>query len=103
MENFMTKKFGASGINREMFLDCFDYPINMINVSDADMQKLADEVEKHLRNIYPDVDEMFNLWNKDEFTDEDSILISKNYRESWEDYWNILGSHAKSIADETNQ
>lgn len=98
MENLMTKNFGASGINREMFNDCFDSPIDMTNVSDEDMQKLADEVENHLRNIYPDVDEMFKLWTKDEFTDKDSILISKNYGEAWEDYWDILGSHAKSIA-----
>lgn len=94
----MTKNFGASGINREMFNDCFDSPIDMTNVSDEDMQKLADEVENHLRNIYPDVDEMFKLWTKDEFTDKDSILISKNYGEDWEDYWDILESHAKSIA-----
>jgi hypothetical protein len=75
----------------------------MTNVSDEDMQKLADEVENHLRNIYPDVDEMFNIWIKDEFTDEDSILISKNHKESWEDYWNMLESHAISIAGKTNQ
>lgn len=35
----MTKNFGASGINREMFNDCFDSPIDMTNVSDEDMQK----------------------------------------------------------------
>ena len=40
MEDFMLKRFGASGINREMF-----EPINLENVSDSDMQNLADEVE----------------------------------------------------------
>lgn len=95
-KNFMTKKFGASGINREMFKDCFDCPIDMTNLSDSDMQKLADEVETHLRNCYPDADEMFKLWNKEEFTDDDAILIAANYREAWEDYWEILGSHAVS-------
>ena len=49
MEDFMLKRFGASGINREMFEDCFEQPIDMENVSDSEMQKLADEVESIVR------------------------------------------------------
>ena len=95
-KNFMTKKFGASGINREMFKDCFDYPIDMTNLSDSEMEKFATEVENHLRSLYPNVDEMFKLWNKEEFIDDDAILIATNHRQAWEDFWEILGSHAVS-------
>ena len=92
----MTRKFGASGINREMFKDCFDYPIDMSKMSDSEMEKFADEVENHLRSLYPDVDEMFKLWNQEEFIDDDAIKIATNHRQEWEDYWEILGSHAVS-------
>ena len=63
----MLKRFGASGINRDMFTDCFEGVINMENVSDEAMQKLADDVESVIRQQFPDVtDKMFELWQKDE-------------------------------------
>ena len=53
MEDFMLKRFGASGINREMFNDCFDEPIDMSNVSDDMMHKLAEHVEGCIREMFP--------------------------------------------------
>ena len=89
----MTKKFGASCINREMFMDCFDYPIDMSQVSDDVMQELANTVEGYLRDKYgQDADEMFALWSKEDFTDNDSLKIASNYIDVWNEYWQVLGN-----------
>lgn len=89
----MTKKFGASAINREMFMDCFDHPIDMSQVSDDVMQELANTVEDYLRNKYgQDADEMFTLWSKEDFTDNDSLKIASNYIDVWKEYWQVLGN-----------
>ena len=91
MEDFMLKRFGASGINREMFEDCFEQPINLENVSDSEMQKLADEVESIVREKYPDVaDTMFRLWKKEELTDEEIDYLAINIKETWDFYWDTL-------------
>lgn len=92
MENeVMTKKFGASSINREMFNDCFDNAINMSNVSDEFMQDLADTTEDYLRKKYgSDADKMFELWSDDDFADENSIIIATEYKNIWEEYWDVL-------------
>ena len=92
MENdVMTKKFGASGINREMFNDCFNIVIDMSNVSDESMQNLADAAEDYLRKKYGnDADKMFELWSNDDFTDYNSIIIATEYRNIWEEYWDVL-------------
>jgi hypothetical protein len=37
METTDNKRFGASGINREMFTDCLGGVFNMENVSDSNM------------------------------------------------------------------
>lgn len=74
MEDFMFKRFGESGINREMFKGYFNQPINMENVSDSEMQKLADEAESIVREKYPDVvDEMFRIWTKKDMVTKDEI------------------------------
>lgn len=92
MENLhMTQQFGASGINREMFEDCFEQPINMENVSDSEMQNLADEVENIVRKKYPDVaDTLFRLWKKEVLTDEEIDYLAINIKEAWDFYWDIL-------------
>ena len=87
--DFMTKKFGASGINREMFTDCFEGAINMENVSDEAMQKLADDVESVVRQQFPDVaDKMFDLWQKDDLTDDeyDKMAVGE-YKEVFNTFW----------------
>ena len=91
MNEMMTQTFGASGINREMFEDCFEQPINMENVSDSEMEKLADEVESIVREKYPDeADTLFRLWKKEELTDEDIDYLAINIKETWDFYWDIL-------------
>lgn len=91
MNEMMTQRFGASGINREMFEDCFEQPIDMENVSDSEMQKLADEVESIVRGKYPDVaDTLFKLWDKEELTDEEIDYLAINIKETWDFYWDTL-------------
>ena len=87
--DFMTKKFGASGINREMFTDCFGQIIRMDNVSDEAMQKLAEDVESVVRQQFPDVaDKMFELWQKDDLTDDeyDKMAVGE-YNEAFNTFW----------------
>ena len=92
MENdVMTKKFGASSINREMFNDCFDNAIDMSNVSDEFMQDLADTTEDYLRKKYgSDADKMFSIWSDDYLTDDNSIIIATEYKNIWDEYWSVL-------------
>lgn len=95
-ENFMLKRFGASGINRDMFTDCFEGVINMENVSDEAMQKLADDVESVVRQQFPDVaDKMFELWQKDDLTDDeyDKMAVGE-YKAAFDTYWEQLASFA---------
>lgn len=93
MEDFMNKRFGASGINREMFMDCFEGVIQMDKVSDEDMQKLADEVESTVRQQHPDVaDKLFALWNSDDLTDDEYDLMAVgSFKSAFETYWAELG------------
>ena len=88
----MLKRFGASDINREMFGDCFEQPIDMRNVSDEAMYKLSEKVESIVREKYPEMaDKMFAVWRKDEPTDEECDDIATYHSgEMWEDYWNTL-------------
>lgn len=91
MEDFMLKRFGASGINREMFEDCFEQPVNMENVSDSEMQKLADEAESILKEKYPEVaDEMFRIWASENPTEKELDFVAINCSEAWNAYWDIL-------------
>ena len=94
--DFMTQTFGASGINREMFNDCFDEPIDMSNVSDDMMQELADDVEAYMRNRFPEdeVDDMFKIWVNDDPTDDELDTLAVTYKEAWDTYWDILGKFA---------
>ena len=94
--DYMTKRFGASGINREMFTDCFVGVIRMDKVSDEDMQKLADEVESVVRQQFPDVaDKMFELWTKDDLTDDEyDMMAIGEYKSAFDTYWKQLGSFA---------
>ena len=87
----MLKRFGASGINREMFKDCFEQPINMENTSDSEMQKLADEVESIVREKYPDVaGTLFKLWSKEVLTDEEFDYLTFHIKKTWDFYWDTL-------------
>lgn len=87
----MRKKFGASGINRDMFLDCFEKPIHLEKVSDEDMQTLADDVESRVRMAFPnDADDLFRLWAKDNLTDKEYDTVAVKYNAAWNLYWDLL-------------
>jgi hypothetical protein len=87
--DFMTKRFGASGINRDMFTDCFEAEIRMDNVSDEAMQKLAEDVESVVRQKFPDVaDKMFELWQKDDLTDDEyDMMAIGEYKGAYDTFW----------------
>ena len=98
-ENFMTKRFGASGINRDMFTDCLGGVFNMENVSDSNMQKFADEVEAVVRQKHGDVaDKFFELWQKDDLTDDeyDKMAVGE-YSGAYETYWDVMEKLAGTI------
>ena len=98
-ENFMLKKFGASGINREMFTDCLGGVFDMEDVSDSNMQKFADAVEDAVRQKHGDVaDEFFELWQKDDLTDDeyDKMAVGE-YSDAYETYWDVIEKLAGTI------
>lgn len=101
-EDFMTKRFGASGINRDMFTDCFGVIISMDNVSDEAMQKLAEDVESVVRQQFPNVaDKMFELWQRDDLTDDEyDMMAVGEYKEAFDIYWEQLGSFAIKTSGE---
>lgn len=95
MNEMMTQTFGASGINREMFNDCFDEPIDMSNVSDDMMHKLAEHVEGCIREMFPEVaDEMFRIWTADSPTEDELDYVASNCCDAWKSYWETLGKSA---------
>lgn len=99
LENFMSKRFGASGINREMFTDCLGGVFNMENVSDSNMQKFADDVEAVVRQKHGDVaDKFFELWTKDDLTDDeyDKMAVGE-YSGAYETYWDVMEKLAGTI------
>ena len=98
MEN-MKMRFGASGINREMFVDCLGGVFNMENVSDSNMQKLADAVEDAVRQQHGDeADDFFELWTKDDLTDDEyDIMAVGKYSGAYETYWDVMEKLAGKI------
>ena len=95
MKEMMTQTFGASDINREMFNDCFDEPIDMSNVSDDMMYKLAEYVESCIRELFPEVaDEMFRIWTAESPTDDELDYVAVNCSDAWKEYWEVLGRSA---------
>ena len=102
--DFLNKRFGASGINREMFTDCLGGAFNMKNVSDSNMQKFADAVENAVRQKHgDDADEFFELWTKDDLTDDeyDMMAVGK-YSDAYETYWDEIEKLAGTIEGAIN-
>ena len=86
------KRFGKSGLNREMFLDCFAESIDMSGLTDEQMQKFADYVEEHIRILYPETaDKMFELWAKEEErTDEEQDFLDFECYQAEELWWDTV-------------
>lgn len=78
IDEVMDKEFGKSEITRRLFeeLPC---PICTTNLTDEQMEELANFVENEVRAEYPEVaDRMFELWQKEERTEEEIDFLSKN-------------------------
>ena len=89
-ENYMTKTFGASEITRELF-EGLPSPICTDGITDKQMQTLADEVEAEVRDRYPEVaDKMFELWKKEERTDEEQDFLDFECYQAEELWWDLV-------------
>lgn len=93
-ENYMTKAFGASEITRELFegLPC---PICTDGITDKQMRELADSVEAEVRDEFPEVaDKMFELWKKEERTDEEQDFLDFECDRAEELWWDLIEKYA---------
>ena len=89
-ENYMTKAFGVSDITREL-LEGLPCPICTDGITDKQMQKLADSVEAEVRDRYPEVaDKMFELWKKEELTDEEQDFLDFECDQAEELWWDMV-------------
>lgn len=96
-ENYMTKSFGKSLITRELFeeLPC---PIRTEGITDKQMQELADSVEEEMRYSYPEVaDKMFELWAKDNRTDEEQDFLDFGCGHAEELWWDLIERYAVGV------
>ena len=93
-ENYLTKAFGKSLITRELFeeLPC---PICTDGITDKQMQEMADSVEAEVRDMYPEVaDKMFELWAKEERTDEEQDFLDFECDRAEELWWELVEEYA---------
>jgi hypothetical protein len=89
-ENYMTKAFGASEITRELF-EGLPSPICTDGITDKQMQTLADSVEAEVRDRYPEVaDKMFELWKKEDRTDEEQDFLDFECDQAEELWWDMV-------------
>lgn len=97
LDKVFDKKFGKSGITRRLFeeLPC---PICTTDLTDDQMQELADFVEREVCEEYPEVaDRMFELWKKEELSEEEiEYFYSECYRAN-ELWWKSLEEYAVEI------
>lgn len=87
----MNKAFGLTAITRQDLED-MPCPIMASELTDEQMQDLADYVESDVKREFPDVaDEMFRLWGKsingEVFTDEERDFLITNDCEKANAYW----------------
>ena len=86
----MNKTFGKSQINRMLF-ESLPCPICTDNITDEQMQELAEFVEREVRNEYPELaDKMFALWAKEEKTDEEYDFLYEDCDRASELWWKLI-------------
>ena len=89
-EEDLTKTFGVSEISREL-LESLPCSICTDGVTDEQMQELADIADAEVRDRYPEVaDKMFELWNKEELTDEDRDFLDFECDDAEEFWWEMV-------------
>ena len=89
-ENYMTKAFGASEITRELF-EGLASPICTDGITDKQMQELADKVEAEVRDNYPEIaDKMFELWKKEDRTEEEYDFLEFECYQAEELWWDMV-------------
>jgi hypothetical protein len=86
----MNKPFGISAITRQDLED-MPCPIMASELTDEQMQELADSVEAEVRDRYPEVaDKMFELWNKETRTDEEQDFLDFECDRAEELWWDMV-------------
>ena len=86
----MNKPFGLTAITRQDLED-MPCPIMASELTDEQMQELADSVEAEVRDRYPEVaDKMFELWNKEDRTDEEQDFLDFECDRAEEFWWDMV-------------
>jgi ribosome assembly protein YihI (activator of Der GTPase) len=87
----MNKPFGMTAITRQDLED-MPCPIMASELTDEQMQELANIVEMEVRDRYPEVaDKMFELWKKEEeLTDEEQDFLDFECDRVEELWWDLV-------------
>jgi hypothetical protein len=86
----MNKPFGMTAITRQDLED-MPCPIMASELTDEQMQELANIVEMEVRDRYPEVaDKMFELWKKEDRTDEEQDFLDFECDRAEEFWWDMV-------------
>jgi hypothetical protein len=86
----MNKPFGMTAITRQDLED-MPCPIMASELTDEQMQELANLVEMEVRDRYPEVaDKMFELWKKEDRTDEEQDFLDFECDQAEELWWDMV-------------
>ena len=93
-ETYMTKTFGQSEISRQLFAD-MQHPICVRYLTDEQMEELAKNVERDVKQEYPDMAEkMFTLWSNGVEIGEDVDFLESESRPAQDLWWDLLQWYA---------
>ena len=87
IDEVMDKEFGKSDITRRLFegLPC---PICTTNLTDEQMEELANFVENEVRAEFPEVaDRMFEIWCREERTEEENDFLNNDECDRANELW----------------
>lgn len=94
----MNKAFGQTAITRQDLED-MPCPIMASEITDEEMEMLADYVEFDVRNEFPDVaDKMFRLWRKsingEEYTQDERTFLNTECDKANAYWWSAIEDYA---------
>lgn len=93
-DEIMDKKFGKSALTRRQ-LEELPHPICSAELSDFQMQELADCVESEVIEKHPDVSyAMFQIWRKEHQTDEDREFLFDRCGKASKLWWILIEEYA---------